>query len=348
MPDWRITRYRGQFAVTWDERGSDGRSIRRRYSLGTEDRKEAERRAPARYAELTRPQGTSVAELWNAYRIDREGRRILERMEWSWKALEKRFGARDAKSITVADCRAHTAERRKAGRQDGTIHTELGHLRIVLRWAQKMRLIDLAPHIERPSAPPPKDGYLTREEVARMLAGKLAPHTRVAIHLLIGTGCRIGAALDLTWDRVDFDRGVVNLRNPFDREKRKGRAIVPMNNTLKAVLLQAHDSALSPFVIEFAGGKVGSMKRTFKTAGKSIGREDVSPHIFRHSAAVWLAEDDHSMEKIAQFLGHTNSTITAKVYARYSPNHLRELAGSLEMDSSLRFSEPEKRNANGT
>ena len=164
-----------------------------------------------------------------------------------------------------------------------------------------------------------------------MLASDLAPHTRVAINLLIGTGCRIGAALDLTWDRVDFNRGVINLRNPFDRSKRKGRAIVPMNDRLKSVLIQAHASALSPFVIEYAGRKVLSMKRTFKTAGKAIGREDVSPHMFRHSAAVWLAEAGHDMNEIAQFLGHTNPTITAKVYARYSPNHLRGLAGSLEI-----------------
>lgn len=331
MPDWTIGRFRGEFAVIWYETGADGRSIRRRYSLGTDDRQEASRRAPARYAELTRPQGTTVSELWDAYCADHHDRRIVERMEFSWKALEKRFGTKDGTTITVADCRAHTAERRKQGRQDGTIHTELGHLRIVLRWAQKMRLIDHAPHIERPSAPAPKNGYLTREEVGRMLAGNLAPHTRVAIHLLIGTGCRIGAALDLTWDRVDFDRNIINLGNPFDRQPRKRRAIVPMNDSLKSVLFQAHAGSLSPFVIEYAGGKVKSMKRTFKTAGRSIGRPDFSPHMLRHSAAVWLAESGHKMSSISQFLGHSNVQITERVYARYSPNYLRELAGSLEV-----------------
>lgn len=322
MPEWRITRFRGKFAITWDEPGPDGQTIRRRYSLHTDDREEAARRAPARYAELTSPQGTTVADLWKAYCIDHEGRRILERMQYSWKALEKRFGAMEAADISVADCRAHVEERRNSGRQDGTIHTELGHLRNVLRWAWKRRMIEHPPHIERPSAPAPKDGYLTREEVRRMLALDLPQHTRVAIHLLIGTGCRIGAALDLTWDRVDFNRGIINLGNPFDRVPRKRRAVVPMNDTLKAVLLQAHDCALSPFVIEYAGKKVQSMKRTLKTAGKAIGRDDVSPHMFRHSAAVWLAEDNHSMDKIAQFLGHSNSAITAKVYARYSPNYM--------------------------
>lgn len=331
MSDWRITRFRGQFALTWTEPGEDGRTIRRRYSLGTGDRQEAERRAPSRYAELTRPHGTTVAELWQAYRDDHDGRRIAENMAWSWKALERRFGSMDGEAVTPSDCRAHIAERREAGRKDGTIHTELGHLRIVLKWAQREQLIAVAPPIQRPPAPEPKDAYLTRSEVAKMLDLDIPPHTRVAIHLLVGTGARIGAALELTWDRVDFSRGTINLRNPFDRSQRKGRAIVPMNERLKAVLDDAHDHALTPFVIEHGGKPVKSMKRTFKTAGKAIGRPDVSPHMFRHSAAVWLAEAGHRMEEIQQFMGHRDLATTIRIYARYSPEHLRGLAGSLAL-----------------
>ena len=78
--------------------------------------------------------------MWRAYRIDHEGRRIADNMQWSWKALEARFGSVGAETISIADCRAHTAERRKQGIQDGTIHTELGHLRIVLNRARKQRL----------------------------------------------------------------------------------------------------------------------------------------------------------------------------------------------------------------
>jgi hypothetical protein len=55
----------------------DAAGKRKRYSLGTGDPREATRRAPAVYAELTRPLGRSVAELWNAYVADRQGRAIL-------------------------------------------------------------------------------------------------------------------------------------------------------------------------------------------------------------------------------------------------------------------------------
>lgn len=139
------------------------------------------------------------------------------------------------------------------------------------------------------------------------------------------------AALQLTWDRVDFARQMVQLRNPFDKERRKGRATVPINDKLAAALHEAHKGALSPYVIEWAGGPVKSIKKGIKTAGEKIGRPDASPHMLRHSAAVWMVEDGHSIEEVAQFLGHENSHVTFKVYARFSPGHLRKLAKSLEI-----------------
>lgn len=327
MPEWRITRLRGEFVLTWDD--ADG--VRRRYRLGTADRKEAERRAPARYAELTRPAGKTIAELWAGYETDMSGRAVVGTMKHTWKALRARFGPIEGDAVTIADCRAHATERRAAGIKDGTIHTELGHLRMVLLWAEKQRLIDKAPAIERPAKPEPKDTYLTKDEARAIMDAANVPHIRLAMLLMLGTGARNEAALQLTWDRVDFERRVIQLRNPFDKQRRKGRATVPMNDTLRDSLDEAKKGALTPYVIEWAGKPVKSIKRGLKAAGEAIKRPDVSPHMLRHSAAVWLAEDGHSMWEIAQFLGHDDVKTTTKVYARYSPTHLRKLADSLAL-----------------
>jgi integrase len=325
MPEWRITKLRGEYCLTWDEG-----DIRRRYRLGTDDPKEAHRRAPARFAELTRPKGTTVKDLWESYCLDKAGRPVVATMRWTWKALEPHFGTAEGEAVTVADCRAYTAARRKAGRKDGSIHTELGHLRSVLVWARLSRLIVHAPHIERPRKPDAKEGYLTRPEVAALIEAANTAHIRLAIQLMIGTGARSAAALELTWDRVDFAKRMIHLRNPFDRAARKGRATVPINDTLLAALDEAHEGAQTPFVIEWGGGPVKSIKRGIKTAGTAIGRPDASPHMLRHSAAVWLVEDGHSIAEVAQFLGHSNQAMTFKVYGRYSPDYLRKLASSLE------------------
>ncbi|WP_164749863.1 tyrosine-type recombinase/integrase [Nitratireductor alexandrii] len=254
-------------------------------------------------------------------------------MKYSWRALSGRFAKMDAMSISIADCRAHTEARRAAGIKDGTIHTELGHLRMVLKWAEKHQLIERALPVERPSKPEPRDGYLTRSEVARLIGAAKAHHIGLAIRLMLGTGARSTAALQLTWNRVDLHRGIVQLRDPNDQARRKGRATVPINAGLLEALRNAKEGALTDYVIEWAGKPVRSVRRGLKAAGNAIGRSDVSPHMLRHSAAVWLAEDGHSMDEIAQFLGHGDSKITARVYARFSPTYLRKLASSLEIRS---------------
>ena len=125
----------GECCLTW----SDADGIRRRYRLGTSDPKEAARRAPARYLSLRDRVGRLKKPSGPGYTADMEGRAVVGTMKYTWKALAGRFGPMEAEAITIADCRAHTERRRAAGIKDGTIHTELGHLRMVLKWAAKHR-----------------------------------------------------------------------------------------------------------------------------------------------------------------------------------------------------------------
>lgn len=345
MPEWRLTWLKDQWCVAWDERDDTGRIVKRaRFRLKTADKKQAALLAPAFYAEVTSPKGSTVDDLWKGYVKDREGRAVLVTMEHTWKKLKGRFGHLEGEAVTVEDCREYVRERRAAGRSDGTIHTELGHLRTVLNWAAKRRIIKYAPHIERPSKPAPKAGFLTRDEVDAMVSAATATHAKLAIILLITTGARVTAALELTWDRVDFPRRMLDLNNPFDRARRKSRAAVPINDTLMAALSKAHKEALTQYVIEWQGKPVKSIKKAIKKAGEAIGRPDVSPHMLRHSSAIWLAEAGHSMAEISQYLGHGDSRITERVYSRFSPKHLRTLSASLNLRSGPRFAEPKNEN----
>lgn len=324
--EWSITRFRGGLALAYYRNGK-----RHRHSLGTSDPREAQILAPALYAELTRPKGRKVSELWEAYRLDKAAKSIAVTMSYTGKAILPHFGRRDGEDITKAECEAYIAARRKQGKSDGTIHTELGHLRTVLVWALKKRLIGFAPEIERPAKPAPKDRYLTRDEVKRILAAATLPHVRLAIHLMLGTAARISALLELTWDRVDFDRRMIYLSDPTDPATRKGRASVPINDTLFVALKEARKGALTDYVVEWAGDRVKSVRKAIATAATKAGLEEVSPHVFRHTAAVWMAEAGISISEIGQYLGHSNPIITYRVYAKYSPTHLRKAANVLDL-----------------
>lgn len=328
MPEYRIGRLRGEFAIVW----YDGAGQRHRHTLGTADAGKARQVAPVVFAELTKPQGTTVEDLWTGYTRELAGRAVVGTMAYTWKALQSRLAATPAETITFADCEAHTEERRAAGIKDGTIHTELGHLRMVLVWAEKRGLIQRAPHIARPAKPKPKEGHLTRAEVRRLFDAAEMPHVRLAAILLYTTAARSAALLGLTWDRCDFIREQIDLRDPEITAPHKGRAIVAMNRTAKAVLVEARKGAVGAHVIEWGGRRVASIKRGLATAAARASLAKVSPHMLRHSAAVHMAEDGVSMEEIAQFLGHDDVATTRKVYARFSPQHLRKAAAALEYD----------------
>lgn len=322
----RIGKLNGRYVVTWIE--DDG--TRRRYRLKAEDKKSAEAEGRDIFRrETAKPSGYLMSDLWPIYREEKAGRSIAETVGYTGKAILAHFGSMRPDQITVQDCRDYSLKRKDAGKSTGTIWTELGHLRIVCRWAEKSRLIDRAPYIEIPQKPMPKERYLQDAEIALLMAADAEPHVRLAILLMLNTAARVGAILDLTWDRVDFDRNQINLRIDAD-SPRKGRAVVPMNGTLRAALSSACDAALSDYVIEWAGQPVKSIRTGFNSTVKNAGLKGVSPHVLRHTAAVRMAVAGIPMQKISQFLGHSNTSVTERVYARYSPDHLSDAAAALE------------------
>lgn len=321
MPEYRIGRLNGRFTVSWIE---DGR--RRRYRLDALTAKAAESEAIDRIRRETIPAaGHTVASAWLAYLAERAGRPVAQTMASTGKAILAHFGALRPDQITTDHCRAYRKARVKAGKKLGTVWTELGHLRTALQWAVKARLIDHAPAIERPPKPAPKDRYLTHAEIARLLDAATEPHIRLAILLMLSTCARVTAALELTWARVDLDRGLIDLRLDATGP-RKGRSVVPMNAGLRAALVTAREAALSDHVIEWAGEPVASIRTGFASTCARAGLQGVTLHTLRHSGAVHLVEAGISFEEVAQFMGHSNPGITFRVYGRYSPTHLRKAA----------------------
>ena len=329
MPDISIGRLRGGFCVYWT--GEDGK--RTRHQLAARTRTEAEAEAVDVYRRETfakeATKGATVTDLWESYRRDLGDKPTAKTMGYTGKAVLAHFGPYRPDQITTDLCRAYARKRTDAGISQGAVHTELGHLRSALTWAARNRLIDAAPHIERPAKPTPKERFLTKDEVARLIDSASAPHIALAIHLLFATAGRVGAILDLTWDRVDMERGVINLRLD-DAKTRKGRAIVPINRGLKAALQTAKAAALSDFVVEYAGDQVGSIRKGFEAACTRAGLEDVTLHTIRHSAAVAMVSAGVPIEKVAQYLGHSNTAITYSTYGRFAPEHLTDAAEVLD------------------
>lgn len=310
----RLKLYRGWWYAVW----RDGGETRRR-ALRTQDRDDAARALADFLRALAAPADT-VAGIFAGYLADKG----TERARWAWGRLKATFAPLRPDQVTPALCRSYAAARREDGAGDGTIHTELTFLRAALRWHDKAT----PAVVELPAKPPPMEHHLTREQYAALLAAATTPHVRLFVILALATAGRMTAILELTWDRVDFDRGVIRLGT--GERRRKGRASVPMTDRARAALLDAAKGRTCAHVIEYGGKPVGKIRKAFAAAAEAAGLAWVTPHVLRHTAAVWMAEAGVPMPEIAQYLGHEDDRVTQRIYARFSPQHLRRAAGALE------------------
>nr|WP_282028436.1 site-specific integrase [Paracoccus marcusii] len=327
MQDYRIGRLKGRYVVMWN----DDAGNRRRFRLEAHKLDEAKSEARQVIIKETAPaRGITVSQIWSAHREELGERRQAEKMRHMSETVLGSFGHLTPSQITIADCRAYIAARRAQGRKDGTIRTEMGALKSSLAWAKKARLISETPRMELPPVPQPRERYLSHYEVGRLLDAAGDPHIRLAMLLMVTTAGRSGALLELTWDRVDLSRRIIKLATN-DIGPRKGRATVPINETLLAALIEAQAASLSRFVVEWAGGRIGSIKTGFNAAVRRAKLEHCTPHDLRRTAGRFMAEAGVPIEEIATYLGHTNPNVTRATYAKFSPDYLRHAAGSLEL-----------------
>lgn len=326
MPNITIGRLRGGLCVRWVEDGKQ-----RRYKLKARTRKEAEAEALDVYrrecSKIFQGRASTTAELWKEYAESLKGRPTGTTMKSTGKTILDHFGHYRPDQITRDLCDEYTLRRIESVSQ-GTVHTELGHLRSALNYAVKTGALSVAPQIWRPEKPAPKERFLDHAEIRTLIDAAVAPHIRLAIILLLGTAGRAGAILDLTWDRVSFEQGVINLRVDDDAP-RKGRATVPMNAMTRAALAVAKEAAISDYVIEYGGGPVKSIRKGYYAACERANISGATIHTLRHTAAVHMAGAGVPMWKISQYLGHSNTQVTERVYARFAPSAMQDAADVL-------------------
>jgi integrase len=343
MRPFTITKLRGGYAVNFQD--DDGK--RRRFQLSSKDKAVATAEAAEIVSEFFRitPDKMTVGSVLDAY-IEHLGNRPAGNRLRLCRVLRDYFGAYRPAQITdklVNDyCKGRIHQRTGNPVSDETLWTELGGLRDAINFAVKRKLIsrDDAPYIPRPQKPAPRDRVLSRSEAAALLqSSKSTPHLFVVIALLLGTAGRISAILELTWDRVDFTKNVIDLR-VNTTGPRKGRAIVPMNPGLRHILIEwkakaSQGDLIHNRVISFNEKPISSISTAFSKAVTRAELENVRVHDLRHTAAVWMLEAGSSIQRISQYLGHTTLDQTFKVYARYQPDFLRPEADALDVAKLL-------------
>jgi integrase len=316
VSEYTVQRLRGGYALVW--RDEDGRHRRQ---LDATDRSSAE--AEAR--DLWRDSATAtqkVGGIVQDYITAREQAEIAStpRQRDAWKAMKSFWENVEPERIDDAMCRKY-ADGRKVGA--ATLRYELTMLSVALRHAGKPR------KVWRPPSPERLVRHLTHAEFEKWYAEVKAPHARLYVLLGLYTMARPSAILELTWDRVDFERRQIDLNPRGRRQTKKRRPVVAVNDELLEALHEAHRARQSEFVVERGAKRVGNIKKAFQAASARSGIR-VTPYTLRHTGAVWAAENGASMDELAQFMGHDDSVTTSTHYARYSPGHLMGVANKVQ------------------
>lgn len=164
-------------------------------------------------------------------------------------------------------------------------------------------------------------------------------HSVAAIRLLLLTGARVREILDLEWQHVDFDRGMLRLP-----ESKTGAKVIVLGSAALAVLDRL--PRIGRYVIASSSAGTASEKpradvnRLWRAVCREAGIEGTRLHDLRHSNAAVGAGAGLSLHQIGGLLGHSQ-TSTTKRYAHLAADPQRRAADMIgaEISAALGLNE---------
>lgn len=304
--------------------------------------------------------------------------RTRKHNEWAYAKVVQAIGELNVDEVHVTDVddglRSLMAPSvNEAGRKTSGVKSidSLGRVREVMvqvfDWAidREWCVRNPARRASLPSeARPTREGVaLTKDECVRIL-GELELHPMYAVWVTqLYLGLRSGEAAGLLVDDVDFDEGILHVRNtmrygdtgkPLELadiktgSRGRGRRALRMPEPVVAALrarLETLELQRTVYGdtwpkewtkagVVFLTDKgvppnASSLQTPFKKAGKAIG-VTVRRYDTRHTAATLLGDQGHSLEDIADILGHEDTRMARTIYQHVRVGRVLDGAVDLE------------------
>lgn len=175
--------------------------------------------------------------------------------------------------------------------------------------------------------------HLLEKEVDRLLlaAKKSKRHAHrnyTLILMMFRHGLRVGEAIALRWNQVDFDEG-----NLYVRRLKQGKPSThPISGVeMRALRILQRRYSDTPFLFVSDRGGGGGLPLTDHAVRKLVSRLGVEagfdfpvhPHQLRHACGYYLADHGYDIRRIQDYLGHRNIHHTVR-YTELAPGPFKE------------------------
>lgn len=253
--------------------------------------------------------------------------------------IEPPLGKLRLREITVARCEAWLQALRR-NRSNSVASTSRTVLSGILGLAARMGAIQTNPtrDLSRiPSKPKRRPRALTRAERTRWLSHMQANPKAARWDIpdltvfMLAVGCRVGEALAVTWDEIDFDASTVTIRwklirvkgqglqqRPGTKRGAEGGRVLRVPSWCIAMLMRRRTDPASgwPVFPDSLGGwrDPSNTLRVLRESRDAAGFDWVTSHVFRKTCATAMDEAGMTAREIADVLEHADPALTQRVY----------------------------------
>lgn len=146
---------------------------------------------------------------------------------------------------------------------------------------------------------------LSIEEVDLLLGSAKEP-LKSMIQIAIYAGLRLNSIRTLKWTCIDFKCNTITIEATYSKNKKTH--VIPMNTTVRKVLLEAKlrcgsSEYVFPGAIALA---ITTWCNKFSRLCKKLGVEGISFHGLRHTCGTRLSEIGKDISTISKALGHSS------------------------------------------
>jgi len=210
--------------------------------------------------------------------------------------------------------------------------------------------------VSPPRARERDDALLTPEQVRTMLTVSQADRLHAIWVVLATTGVRLGEALGIQWQDIDFDRGILSVRRQVQRVQGEGlvlgelktrasRRDIPLADGGVAALAQQRAVQQEEYRLlgmkwhkgtqvfcTVDGGLIdpSSIDKAFHRLLSRAELPRVRVHDLRHMVSSFLQSRGRTSREAQEILGHASDDITRGVYTHVMPDRRRTIMDPID------------------